>query len=236
MAEVASRWASDFWSVYSAHPEYQRFVQLHNKAAHNPASKPPNPAERTQDEETAYGNLKLVLPVGFLVAGYVLPDRTPTAIEVLVDPIKGVTQSGPVVANWRAWGAPNMMIRLVKGFDSNLLDAILASGNWTGTPADLHAVLAKFELLHPILPIRDAVDFVHSCIHSTIKALKFSALSQTCGGPIEIAVITSDRKFRWVRHKPWDERSSRGPFDVRKDSCTNHQTAVAIGSRRGKSN
>jgi hypothetical protein len=28
--------------------------------------------------------------------------------------------------------------------------------------------------------------------------------NKTCGGPIEVAVITSDREFRWVRHKGWD--------------------------------
>jgi hypothetical protein len=55
-----------------------------------------------------------------------------------------------------------------------------------------------------MLPIRDAIDFVHSSIYSTIKALKFSQFPQVCGGPIEIAVITSDRPFRWVRHKRFD--------------------------------
>jgi hypothetical protein len=31
-----------------------------------------------------------------------------------------------------------------------------------------------------------------------------------CGGPIEIAVISSDRKFRWVRHKEWDAAIAEG--------------------------
>jgi hypothetical protein len=61
-----------------------------------------------------------------------------------------------------------------------------------------------------VLPIRDAVDFVHACIYSTIKALKFSNFSQICGGPIEIATITTDRQFRWVRHKPWDAALTEG--------------------------
>lgn len=59
------------------------------------------------------------------------------------------------------------------------------------------------QLAMPNLPIREAIDFVHACIASTIKAMKFSSLAQICGGPIEIAVITSDRRFRWVRHKKW---------------------------------
>jgi hypothetical protein len=66
-------------------------------------------------------------------------------------------------------------------------------------------LLAKHHLGHAsTIPIREAIDFIHACIYSTIKALKFSSLSQICGGPIELAAITTDRSFRWVRHKQWD--------------------------------
>ncbi len=66
-------------------------------------------------------------------------------------------------------------------------------------------MMARYALRTPELPIREAIDFVHASIYSTIRALKFSRYEQTCGGPIEIAVITSDRRFRWVRHKRMDE-------------------------------
>ncbi len=72
---------------------------------------------------------------------------------------------------------------------------------------------ASHRLEHPTLPIRDAIDFVHACIQSTIKAHKFSNLSQICGGPIEIAVIRTDRRFRWVRHKNWDAAIMEGTSD-----------------------
>jgi hypothetical protein len=80
----------------------------------------------------------------------------------------------------------------------------MASQQWTGTRAELDTLVSKHALGHPMLPIRDAIDFVHACVSITIKAFKFSSLSQICGGPIEIAVITTDRKFGWVRHKAWD--------------------------------
>src|SRR5262249_42523348 len=102
------------------------------------------------------------------------------------------------------WGAPNMIMRLIFGADSGLASAILASKKWTGTPQELDTIIRQFNLSHPVLPIRDAIDFVHACIYSTIKALKFSMLDQICGGAIELAVITTDRQFRWVRHKDWD--------------------------------
>ena len=88
-----------------------------------------------------------------------------------------------------------MIKRLIWGFDEALEDSILKSGQWTGSAADLRALLEKRKLHHAILPIRDAVDFVHACIYSTIKAMKFSNQAQVCGGPIEIAVITTDDVF-----------------------------------------
>ena len=84
------------------------------------------------------------------------------------------------------------------------------SGHWNGTAQDLDAVTSQHALAHPIVPIRDAIDFVHACIHSTIRAMKFSRHSQICGGPIELAVVTADRNFRWVRHKPWDAAITEG--------------------------
>lgn len=98
----------------------------------------------------------------------------------------------------RFWGVPNMSARLLNGYDDNLRKAILNSGKWGGTPEELDNILKKQLLTHPPAPMRDAVDFTYSCILSTIKALKFLEYAQTCGGPIEIAVITVDRPFRCV--------------------------------------
>jgi hypothetical protein len=55
----------------------------------------------------------------------------------------------------------------------------------------------------PDLPIREAIDFVYSYLHITVKAEKFKFGAPTCGGPIEIGFVSTDRLFRWVRHKPF---------------------------------
>ena len=164
-----------------------------------------SPDMRTKDEEGQLQQLRSGLVAGFCVAGYVLPDRAPTAFEIVFDPMQG--KPTPIqlpMHSYRFWGAPNMIRRLMFGWDDPLKAAILNSGKWTGTEPELVAILDKQKLAFMILPIRDAVDFVHACIYSTIKALKFSNLFQICGGPIEIAVIRTDRKFEWVRHKAWD--------------------------------
>jgi hypothetical protein len=195
LSEVAARWVDSVWPLYTADlaVEIQRCQQLN--ASQN----------RTADEEKEFTKLRFGLGVGFCLGGYVLPDRVPAAFWMQFDPLLG-TKPAPVAQTefLKWWGAPNPIMRLILGYDHGLKQEILKSGKWNGTPAELEATLASQHLRVPLLPIRDAVDLVHSCIYSTIKAMKFSDLPQICGGPIELAVITSDRCFRWVKHKPWD--------------------------------
>ena len=54
---------------------------------------------------------------------------------------------------------------------------------------------------HKDLPIREALDFVYTYLHITIKATKFMFGASGCGGSIEIGFVTTDRRFRWGSHK-----------------------------------
>lgn len=210
--QVAERWAALVWAEYSKilAAEMAQAALLDAKVPHSPTHPAPGPLMRTKDEEDQY-NLLMGLYVGFCIAGYVPSDRKPVAFQVNVMPTaSAVPVPSALQGNNAFWGAPNLALRLLNGFDSDLRQGILDSPHWTGTEAELDATLFKNSLQIPPLPIRDAVDFAHSCIHSTIKALKFSSLNQICGGPIELAVITTDRKFRWVRHKRWDEAILEG--------------------------
>ena len=210
--EVAQRWVDLFWQEYSTAlaNEISLCKALHAKQPFASGANQPNGA-RTESEEKTYQDLKQSLVVGFCIGGYLLHDRIPAAYAVLFDPLANKpAPSALQIGAWSFWGAPNMIQRLIFGCDSALKSAVLQSGRWNGTESDLVAVLNQFQLTTLLLPIREAIDFVHSCIYSTIKALKFSNLSQICGGPIEIAVITTDRRFRWVRHKNWDMAITEG--------------------------
>jgi len=213
--DAANRWAALFWSNYTTCPAISLLVAeaqaLGAKTAYDPAA-PPSSGGRSAPEEMRLLELRQMLVVGFCIGGYVLPDRHPMAYEVVFDPS---FSAAPVplelpMHNPRFWGAPNMIWRLLRGCDDGLRQNILHSGMWSGTEHDLNTLINQYTLGHAILPIRDAIDFTHACIASTIKALKFSNLSQICGGPIEIAVITADRPFRWVRHKAWDAAIADG--------------------------
>jgi hypothetical protein len=207
VTDVATRWADLFWTDYS--PLLVRCRALHAKPAFVKSSKV-NPLARTEAEEEELDQLKRGLFVGFCIGGYTMPTRTPEAFSLSFDPLLGKPSPVPIGMTWAFWGAPNMIKRLVFGCDDELKDAITNSGKWNGTPAELEALIDRHKLATPYLPIRDAIDFVHACIFSTIKAMKFSNLAQICGGPIELAVITTDRRLRWVRHKDWDAAISDG--------------------------
>jgi hypothetical protein len=213
MADISTRWANLIWGTYSQlfAIEIGRIAALAAMAPFDPLAAPPVPGARNLDEEKELGNLRHVLYVGFCIAGYTLPDRTPKAYQISVHP-EGSQPPVPALltAPLSFWGAPNFILRLLNGWDHELKAAIIASGKWQGSEAELVQELNKSALRVGSSTLRDAIDFVYSSIHSTIKALKFSHLSQICGGPIELAVISTDRHFRWVRHKKWDSAITEG--------------------------
>ena len=209
VGDVVNRWTAQFWNAYTTSPAIAPLIArcktLAAKPAFDPAAAAPAAGARSKDEEEEFSRLKNGLVVGFCIAGYVLPPtRTVEAFQVIFDPLMAAAPVPAAVTGIRFWGAPSMIDRLLAGCDTNFKAAILASPHWAGNDADLTALIMQQTLTHAILPVRDAIDFVHTCIFSTIKAMKFSNFSQICGGPIELAVITTDRLFRWVRHKDWD--------------------------------
>lgn len=207
LQDVAARWSQLFWREWTTALK-KEFEDL-DKLRQIPT--------RTPQQEEEFADLSN-LGVGFCLAGYARNDhRTAGAFEIVFDPGKvtipkpagpppvATTISKLPVGHPIFWGVPNMIKRLLFGIDDNLATEIANSPKWTGTRADLDQMINNYYLSSSFMPIRDAIDFVHAGVYSTIKGLKFSSFSQMCGGPIEIAVITSDRKFRWVRHKRFDE-------------------------------
>jgi hypothetical protein len=211
--DVADRWVEQFWQAYSDpnSPLSATFSECKRLAAKTPyVSGQASPTARTEAEEKQLAGLSQALVAGFCIGGYLPTDRRAVAFEIVFDPLKGRPKPAELVFGSRFWGAPNMIQRLILGCDNGVKDAIIGSGKWAGTRAELDALVGNHALSHPVVPIRDAIDFVHTCIVSTIKAFKFSNYSQICGGPIEIAVITTDRNFRWVKHKAWDAAINEG--------------------------
>lgn len=203
---AAEQWSAHCWSRIRA--AYAREVEL----AASAGKKIGDGVQPTPDEERAKDFVD-DFSTGFCIGGCMPPDREPAAFKIELE-LRSTEPPKPEQlrqAHLNFWGAPNILRRVLTGVDwrilNGLLDAQRPDGTklWTGTEDDLYEIAFAHQLVvHPGIPIREAVDLVHFSIQTTIKALKFSHLSPTCGGPIEVAVITSDRPFRWVRHKTFD--------------------------------
>jgi len=197
MSEVAQRWAQRFWAEYtgSLQAQIDRYAEL--------VQKDPRSAEENEELATLDG-----LSGGFCIGGRIRTDRTPHAFSVSYHPRMS---GGPEIEELQYdvplfWGVPNLLNRLFFGIDDSLFGRVIDSGKWNGTPNELFELVRDGMIRHPgRLPIREAIDWVYSSIFITIKAIKFSSIPPICGGPIEIAAITTDRPFRWVRHKRLDE-------------------------------
>jgi len=200
MTEIADRWVTLFGGRWGA--------AFATQIARGQALEAKLQAQGlTQPEAQELVNLINSYFTGFCLGGYWPPDRTPQAFVFEFDPRVAQVAPQPLAydtASFFAMRTP--ILRMIKGYDDRLVGDIMKSGKWTGTEQELRAIMGKYQLTHDVrLPLRDAIDFVHAGIYTTIKAVKFSRVDQSCGGPIEIAVISSDRRFRWVRHKQMDQ-------------------------------
>jgi hypothetical protein len=205
MVDIATQWSQYFWSAYE-----RQFRDLLSRARELHAI--PNRTPEQNEELGGFGWMS----GGFCLGGNLLTNRTPAAFEILYSPIMATAPSpralDPGMTNF--WGCPNLIERLIYGCDVNTFQAILGSGKWTGSEDELAQLLLQNRLAQPFdLPIREAIDWVFTSIYTTNQAMKFSHLAPVCGGPIEIAVVTTDRPFRWVRHKRLDSAIGRHEVD-----------------------
>lgn len=207
VSEAAERWAAKFFSVYDS------ALGSAHRAAEAAATTPEEKAE-----VLAYAEL---LRVGFCIGGVTPPNLRPAAFEVEFAPTD-INIPTPVALPMGAAifrGVPSLVSRILFGIDPALFDAIVASPHWTGSVKGLMDVVEPFVLGQPpMLPLRDSIDWIYSCIQSTIKGVKFSPWAPMCGGPVEIAVITSDRPFRWIRHKSLDAAVQDGQSDTHREA------------------
>jgi hypothetical protein len=152
---------------------------------------------------------------GYFLGGTNIPSREPECYilnfkpEQVIDPIKlGIGQG-------TFQGAPELFIRAFHGCDPKFLTHLVAQlKNAVGERVEnfeqifSQALDAAIKTIphggYSDLPIREAIDFVHMYLHLTIKGFKFRFGAPVCGGPIEIAFVTTDRPFRWARHKRFD--------------------------------
>jgi hypothetical protein len=179
--------------------------------------------EETTIEDVAETLIDIVAPAvkakGINFVGYYLGGWNPQSHEPACFKIE-VTQNGGgkellSLGSCSFSGNPTFFARVFRGYDPRLKKDLLQElkNNFSETiPENFDDIYNKVfdKVSMPLitagfrdLPIREAIDFVYSYLHITVKAEKYKFGTPTCGGPIEVAFISTDRLFRWVRHKPF---------------------------------
>jgi hypothetical protein len=150
--------------------------------------------------------------LGYFIGGWTPVTREPQCFKLTWDQAGGLKKDTMTVGMASFAGNPEYFARIFRGFSPSLpqllLDAIRAKMPDLSADFDVAYEKALNEIT-PVLavagatdiPIREAIDYVHSYLHITIKAFKFKFGPAVCGGPIEIGFITTDRPFRWACHK-----------------------------------
>lgn len=93
----------------------------------------------------------------------------------------------------------------VKRFNTIEDEAIYYGSLWNGQQAAMNKLFSK-ECEDPLMvnyvqmPLKDGIDFAEFIVDTTIKYERFHNSIQTCGGPIDILVLTKDDAF-WHKHK-----------------------------------
>jgi hypothetical protein len=191
--EAASRFAKLVWTTYDGTLRTEINKQKAIAGDQN---------AKKEDVEKAKGALEN-MTLGFCIGGHWLPNREPRAYELTFDVnIDSAPTPKPVgLFDFRFWGA-NLFVARLLGLDTSAAKAIVASGKWGGNEAELEALLTARKMpINAPLPLRETADAVHALIQTTIKVMKFTSIPPVCGGHVELAVVTTDRRFRWIRHK-----------------------------------
>ncbi|MFB2583205.1 hypothetical protein ACEXQD_18305 [Herbiconiux sp. P15] len=151
--------------------------------------------------------------MGFLVAGYSShDDQAHLYVLQAADGADGTPEeilSGEEDgASW--WGQPEAISRILNGFSNDTVQAVVNMG--VGDQAQAVQFVQELErqvaaqLVHPAMPIQDAIDLAEFLVHATIQYVRFQPGAPTVGGPIEIATITKHEGFKWVARKHYFDR------------------------------
>lgn len=151
--------------------------------------------------------------VGYYFGGWDPTSHDPACFRIEINQ-KGVKIDPFQLGLCSFSGSPDFFTRVFRGFDPRMPKKLceeikrqLPDGDFrenfdsTFTKAFEKVSASLVAAGFKDLPIREAIDFIYSYLHITVKATKFRFGAPAVGGPIEIGFLTTDRPFRWACHK-----------------------------------
>lgn len=152
--------------------------------------------------EAAFAHLSMPQrPVlGFYLAGYSPKQHLGTEWEFVLPQNDQPFQSRPdeqCGASWRGISLP--FSRLHFGLDPRLVGMLSAQGIAPDVIAKIQdaAKLLNSQIVFDGMPLKDAVGFCRFILETTINSCTYEVGVPTCGGPLQIAMITRS-KFSWI--------------------------------------
>jgi len=116
-------------------------------------------------------------------------------LTVFADGTKHCFDMSSSVSFWD--GQFEALTRLLLG-RSPIFSQIFAADTAKLTQADSEAVL---KIPYYAMTLQEGIEFARFLVQLQIQYQRFSNQPQTCGGPIDIAVITPETGFQWVSRK-----------------------------------
>lgn len=101
-------------------------------------------------------------------------------------------------------GQPDPIMRLINGFGWRLESVLREHGITPESHKKLYESIAPelfLPLVHPVMPIQDAIDLAEFLADLTKKVFRFRAVAEYVSGDIDIATITKYEHFRWIKRK-----------------------------------
>lgn len=143
-------------------------------------------------------------PMGFLVAGFSANAKQAEVWQVEVDTTGCCDVHrvfGPDEYGAEAKGQPDPIYRLLRGWSADVLNGLVRSGIDSKEALSFLQGLPVAQLLHPAMPIQDAIDLVEYLVDVTAGFVRFAPGAPTVAPPIDVAAITVHEGFQWVKRK-----------------------------------
>lgn len=128
-----------------------------------------------------------------------------------VAPVCQFAQNQTGVATWR--GMPEAVNRLVNGWSTGVAQRLVDAGVPEAEVMPLLSSAQNVPLIHPAMPLQDAIDLVQFLIETTVGFVRFAPGAPTVAPPIDLAAITKHEHFRWVRRKHYFTSELNRPID-----------------------
>lgn len=145
-------------------------------------------------------------PLELIVGGYDGPPASPKAYQMTLSPngCNGPNELNPNSSGVTWTGMPEAIYRLLMGVSSRTPEALVNLGvSQPDSVAYTQAIAQEVQagLVHPAMPIGDAIGLAEFLVQVTIGFVRFCPGDLMVGGPIEVAAVTRHEGFKWVQRK-----------------------------------